>query len=285
MKPPARFKATRLAGVVLACAFVNTVLHAVGPSLVYPNPSRILGNKEIFGPLAGALLAVAYLVLAWVFARSQHLLPGTPVRKGLLFGAAFVPVWFMGVVAMHFVAGSPLSQELRTGLVDVTVLTPFCVLIGLVLGSESKPDPQSATRPWLSAVLTLALTWLVFRYGVERPLLGALGREETTRGFFFWELGMGLCVAWLYLLVGCRDRSRGPLAHALWFGGFVFGIFYLASALFVPLLVVVERPLVLGVGTLMEVLFVVVGVYAHDRLFGSNRAPAVDAAGPRAGAP
>jgi hypothetical protein len=231
----------KVAGIVLATLVVDIGMHmGLAPAPKYTSPESAFVANGSFLPVAAGLLVVTYVVLAAVFTVIQSRLPGSRVRKGLVFGLAFGGLMLVGAPAMSLMFGSPLTAELKVGAVDGLAITLLGVLLGRFTatdGTAGEPSPAWLVRLATSG-LVVGLVYAAIHLAVysAAPLLfpsdPARGTETVV-----WIAAVGVWVGVMNHLLGDAFARGSKVRQAIAFALVGFGAFSIVNVLFAPVFV------------------------------------------------
>jgi hypothetical protein len=273
MVPSMRKAWWRIALIVVVCLAIDMVGHRLGPELYYKNPSSIFENKGLFIPLISILFIVTFGVLAAVFVSIEGNLPGSRLSKGLRYGVAFGVLWLIGILGVSPAAGSPIAQELYTGMVDGSAVILLALLLGLFAGTDGPPRAARKSRVRYGAVPVVAAFYTA-SYFSGRWLLQFIPSATPIHApnslhALVIALGLGGWIGAMYVLLAQGSGGLAPFKQALWFGVVVFGIEWVLFAVF-GFLFVEQSILVPLLGAGIDILFVVVAVWFFERLLSAT---------------
>ncbi|HEX7591631.1 MAG TPA: hypothetical protein VF375_06735 [Candidatus Limnocylindrales bacterium] len=236
----------KVAGIVLATLVVDIGMHmGLAPAPKYTSPESAFVANGSFLPVAAGLLVVTYVVLAAVFTVIQSRLPGSRVRKGLVFGLAFGGLMLVGAPAMSLMFGSPLTAELKVGAVDGLAITLLGVLLGRFTATDGTAGELGLGRLATSG-LVVGLVYVAIHlaaYAVVPSLFPSdPGRAAETAT---WIAVVGVWVGVMNHLLGDAFARGTKVRQAIAFALVGFGAFSIVNVLFAP--VFVQAP----IGTLL----------------------------------
>lgn len=259
--------------IIIACIAIDMAGHLLGPEVHYDDTSSIFENKGLFIPLISALFFVTFGVLAAVFASIEGNLPGSRLSKGLRYGVAFGVLWLIGIMGVSPAAGSPITQELCTGVVDGAVVILFALFLARFVVHEGSPRAVKKPSVGFGAIPVVA-AFYTGSYFFGRWLLQFIPSVTPIHApnplhALVVALSVGGWIGVMYVLLAQGSGGLTPFKQALWFGVVVFGIEWVLFAVF-GFLFVEQSILVPLLGAGIDVLFMVVAVWVFERFLSTR---------------
>lgn len=271
----------KIALIVLVITIVRTMVQPLipesGPS---PFPPSVFVESGLM-PVAFVIYGVVMLgLLAIVFMLVQGRLPGSRLAKGLTFGLTFGMLWFVYLLEPLPHGSWEIPVCLYYPAVDGLTLASLGMALGVFVAVDS-PKRRETPRisPATAAILAIPLAFGAGRllsYSVFHIYSSWTARPLDT---LLWIAAMGAWTAVMYLALCPGIGAKSPHGKALFFGIVVFGVNIFLNDMFMPIPFDIG---LLGLGTFtyedmivrttVDVLAVVAGVYASERL----RRPAGD---------
>jgi hypothetical protein len=258
----------KIALIIVVCLAIDMVGHRLGPELHYNDASSIFENKALFTPLIAILFIVTFGVLAVVFVSIEGNLPGSRLSRGLQYGVAFGVLWLIGILGVSPAAGSPITQELYTGMVDGSAVILLAVLLARFAGRDEALCTVRKRQVGYGAIPVIAVFY-TGSYFLGRWLLQFIPSVTPIHApnplhALIVALGLGGWIGVMYVLLAQGAGGLVPHKQALWFGVVVFGLQWVLFALFGFLFV--EQSLLLPLlGAGMDIVFVVAAVWVYER--------------------
>lgn len=260
--------------IVIVVTILRTMIQPLipesGPS---PFPPSVFVQSGLM-PVAFVIYGVIMLgALALVFALIQDNLPGSKLVKGATFSLAFGALWFVYLLEPLPHGTWQLPQALYYPVVDGFTLIVAGLLLGLFVATDSKKKPAFNLDGGTMAALAIPAAFVAGRllsYNVFHIYSSYATRPLDT---LLWCSMVGLWTAAMYLMLRPGVGDRSPLAKAAFFGVVVFGINIFLNDLFMPIPFSMQQ---WGIGifsyedmivrTTMDVISVIIGVYAFEKL-------------------
>ena len=258
----------KIALIIVVCIVIDIAGHRLGPEVHYDNAASIFENKVLFNALISALFFVTFGVLAAVFVSIEGNLPGSRLSKGLRYGVAFGVLWLIGILGVSPAAGSPIAQELYTGVVDGTVAILFALLLARFVAHEGSPRAVKKPSVGFGAIPVIAVfytgSYFLGRWLLQFiPSVTPLHAPNPLHALVV-ALGLGGWIGVMYVLLAQGSGGLEPFKQALWFGVVVFGISWVLFAVFGVLLM--DQPLLLPLlGAGIDIAFVTAAVWVFER--------------------
>ncbi len=206
---------------------------------------------------------LTFVAVACVFVLIQGSLPGSKMRRGLLFGAAMALLWTVYLFEpVPLGANTPFPDSLAYPLADGGSMLLFGALLGRFVATDEKVDRKLSFRPLapLAAVTVMFVALRLFDYLVLDLYSSYADRTVDT---MLWVAITGLVVGFVYLLLRPAVPSSSPRGRALFFGLAVFGLPLTLFNFFVPLALDIDI-VDLAIRCLVDIVAVVLGVYAGE---------------------
>ncbi|HTY90127.1 MAG TPA: hypothetical protein VMC84_03030 [Methanocella sp.] len=256
--------------VTLFRTMIQPLIPESGPSPFPPSGFVRAGLM----PLAFVVYGVIMLgLLALVFILIQDGLPGSKLVKGLTFSLAFGALWFVYLLEPLPHGTWQLPQALYYPVVDGVTLALIGLLLGLFVATDSKDRFTFPVNSGTLAALAIPAIFVAGRL-VSYDVFHIYSTfDARTFDTLLWCTALGLWVAAMYLLLRPGLKANTPLAKAAFFGVVVFGLNIFLNDLFMP--IPFAMPLSglgifsyedMAVRTAMDVISVIVGVYAYEKL-------------------
>lgn len=253
--------------VVIFCGFLDMLLHA----FLSPLSSESLTVKpSVFvehGMTIPAIITwelLAFGVLAAVFLLIQSRLPGTGIKRGLLYGLCFGGLYQIGMFESVLLLKSSVQSELLMGLGDSIPI----LLAGFLLGAFSGPaTPNSERKHRVFPVCVIAVFYLMGRYLAYSVFHIQSAYLEEPAGTFLWTLGMGLWIGVIYTILRPGVRGKTAFTQGLFFGAVIFGSNWLVNHLFIAAVSAWSPDLLIRAGT--DIVFVSMGAFVCRKLKGN----------------
>ena len=253
--------------IILASTGFAVLLHQVHPDPLMnlkTKPHSIVITSGWFPPVAFVSLTLSFCIMGLIFLWVQKTLPGTGLRKGVLFGLALSGLWIMGMIEAYVIFKVSLLGEIYTGVADSCGILVMSILLGKYLAKDNtgKEKQKSAKIP---AILIILVMYLILRYCAYVALHIDSAYSTRPLATLLWTVGMGGWIGIMYRLVGGAIGPRHHLKQAVMFGGLVFGLNWLLYNLFALLFIVVPvSDLVSRSG--FDTFAVILGVYLSSML-------------------
>lgn len=217
-------------------------------------------------PLAFLIFAIVlYGLLAILFFVIQDKLPGTGMKKGMVFGFSFCMMWFIYMLEpVPYVFEQALIEFLLYPIVDGAAF----LLLGFLLGKFIATDTQSSRKVSVSnnivTVVSISLVFLLGRYFCYSVL--HMYSSFTTKPLLTmaWTEATGICIGIMYLLLSPAITVESSLLKAVYFGILVIGIDLFLFNCFM-ILVFDSSIVVPFIRTIIDVVPITVGVYVAEK--------------------
>jgi hypothetical protein len=227
-------------------------------------------------PVAFTLFGLfTYGLLAIVFILIQDRLPGTRMKKGLMFGLLFGGMWIVYLLEpLPHVEGSPLIDVLVYPAADGITLVLEGLLMGRFIAADSR---EYGTLLISSNIVIIASVPIVFLAG--RLLcynVFHIYSSYATRSFatIIWAAATGIWIGIMYYFLRLGISEKSLLAKALYFGLIIFGIDYIMFNLFMPLVFEYQ---IWPIGAFLsytdlflraanDIIFVTIGIYIYEKI-------------------
>ncbi len=249
---------------VFVSVLVDIILHRLlAPRIKYAYPPSIFIERGIFLPVVSAALLVWFGTLAVIFTLIQTNLSGAKIMKGLRFGIAFAVLCFLAIFEMCLVFDSSLLDELCTSTTDGLSILFLGLLLGSLVGTDSKV-PSRRMKLNQKSFIVIPLLFLIGRYFGYMIMNIMSAYSEKPIGTLLWTLGIGYWIAVMYWLLE-ETRKRSPMVQAVRFGVMIFGSYWLIYNSFVLLFLKLSIWNVF-LRVIIDVLFITVGIWVASKL-------------------
>ncbi|MEG6513521.1 hypothetical protein V6C32_16580 [Desulforamulus ruminis] len=230
-------------------------------------PPSIIVKKGLLIPSFIIFALITYTLLAAVFVRIQHGLPGTRIKKGLLFGILFCLMWVAYLFEpLPHVSNASLTERLAYPAVDGISL----IFLGLLLGKFVARDSDGLGEEYrrfnpVVALVTIPGCFLVLRIFSYKAVHIDSSFTTNPFGTMIWTVVTGIWLGIMYLLLRSGIEIESSMMKALFFSMVVFGINLFFFNFFVTL--VFESNITdLIIRTMVDILSVLVGVFICEKI-------------------
>ena len=249
---------------VFVSVLVDVILHRLfAPRIKYAYSPSIFIERGFFLPVVSAALLVWFGTLAIIFTFIQPNLSGTKMMKGLRFGIAFAVLCFLAIFEMCLVFDSSLMDELRTSTIDGLSILFLGLLLGSLVGADSKV-PSRRMKLDQKLFIVIPLLFLIGRYFGYMIMNIMSAYSEKPIGTFLWTLSIGYWIAVMYWLLK-ETRERSSWVQAVRFGVIIFGSYWLLYNSFVLLFLKLSILNVL-LRVIIDVASITVGIGVANKL-------------------
>ena len=220
--------------------FAVTFPEAMGSQLSY---TWAYDNYELMLPLYFTIYTFTF---SYIFSVIEKNLPGNRIQKGLLYGAVFDAIWYVGLlgISIHFYV--PFGFEAISAFGDVIPILIFGLLCGLFLGTDNikEPEIQPKNSKWRT-INFLSLFIFLFPGLVFRSLLGLVFTEPKSAAAmillipfsinqYVYTIVLFLTIGILYYFIAPAVPGDSMLKKNTYFSFGIFGIHWLLFLAFFP---------------------------------------------------
>lgn len=271
--------------VVFAVTIFRAMLQAFMPSSNNPLPPSMIVQAGLI-PIGFMLFGlITFGLLAIVFVLVQDGLPGTRIKKGLVFGILFGVMWAVYLLEpLPHTEGLSLFDIFAYPLADSITILFLGLLLGRFIATDSVADKKAHVSSSSLKLLAISVMFLMFvagrllSYNIIHIYSSYSDKPFET---MIWAAATGLWIGIMYLLLESGINKESPLSRAAYFALVVFGIDYFLFNLFLPLVFSYQ---LWPVGALLsyadllvrcaiDIIFVGAGVYIFEIIKQKNRMP------------
>ncbi|SET45286.1 hypothetical protein SAMN05660297_02437 [Natronincola peptidivorans] len=256
----------KIIGIIFISGFINMVLHAwLTPddisNLSDMKFSYFVENGMVF-PAIIIWELLAYSVFALVFILIQDSLQGQRWKKGLLYGLSFGGLYFIGMFEAVLLLNTSVLSEFIMGLTDATAFIISGVLLGVFIGTDSV---QKYKKKNPLAILIIGLFYLVGRYFAYTVVNVQSAYNTNPWPTLIWTLSLGLWIGSIYYMLETGIKGRTSIWQAVFFGSIIYGSNWLLNHIFMYIIIEFTFDLLIRLG--IDIVFIIIGVYAYKKLF------------------
>lgn len=254
-------------GLILIASALATFFRIMLQGLMPAGGESGVGESMVVkaGLLIPAFTIYAFLtfvIIAYVFVLIESSLPGSKMRRGLLFGGGMALLWAVYLFEpVPLGANTPFPDILAYPLADGGSMLLFGALLGRLVAADVKVDSGSI-RP-LAPVATVLLLFVVLRLFDYLVLNIYSSFADRTADTLLWVAITGLLIGLVYLALRPGVPAATPGGRALLFGLVVFGLPITLFNFFVPLALDVDA-VDLAVRVAVDIVAVVLGVFVGE---------------------
>ena len=261
----------KLLGILVITLIFDVLVHQIAKLIREDNmlTLEIIQSKLllIILDLSGIFISVII-----TFICLQKYLMGSRIEKGFKFGIAFGVFFVYSFFEMCLLWDYSLFEELINGLADGIPMFFMCILLGLLVGIDTKPASEmermshSSIQNKIQKISIIGIVYLVGRYigYICGDLFGTFYSAYLRLPIetFFWTLSWGLWIGVMYILLleQLEERIESSMRLSLFFG-LIFGIPWFIYTLFIPLIVDPSFFLDAIIRATVDIISVVIGVY------------------------
>ncbi|UWV47991.1 hypothetical protein N1236_05640 [Acetivibrio thermocellus] len=253
--------------VALSATIFRLILQAFIPSSgSNPFPSSAIVKAGLLIPSFTIYALITYFLLAVVFVIIQGRLPGTKIKKGLMFGFLFCMMWCIYLFEpLPHVSSTSLTELFAYPIVDGISL----VFLGLLLGKFVAVDSQLSGKVYINLnivpLMAIPVCFLVLRVFCYSIIHIYSSFTANPLGTMIWAVASGIWIGVLYLFLGQGIKIESPMVKSLFFGIIVFGINLFLFNFFITL--VFESDIAdLVIRTMADIISVTIGVYIYEKV-------------------
>jgi len=263
----------KIFGIVLICTMLDIIAHQFGPDVfnVVGIPQSIIVKNGLFIPAVIIMFLITFGVLAVIFVLIQDNLQGTKIFKGFIYGLSFGCLWFIGMIEASLILGTPLKNELFTGMADGLPIILMGLLLGVFTGTDTaKNNIKKRSNENIISIFVITIFYVVGRYSSYTIIHIDSAYSTKPCATFLWTVGIGLWVGVMYWLLKQGLKGYSPIKRALMFGGLIYGTDWLLYNFFIPLFFETSLvDLLLRAG--IDIVFVIVGVFMFEKFVHTSK--------------
>ena len=257
------------------CVLLDIILHLLtGSFSTIPGSANYSKLAELLGTeiIATLWALLAFSIVAYVFYRFRHNIPGAGIKKGLRYGVAIALLWLFAMLEGVSLFGNPAINEFIVGFSDAIPVLLMGILLSLFVVNEARnTEPQSFTfNQKLLTICAFSGIFTLGRYAAYFSGITQSGYQTSPLITFIWTVFMGACIGIVYILLGRNGISQSLKRRTITFGFVIFGVNWAVFLVFMPLLFNGFLADVLS-RIAVDVLLVTIGCYLSSKLLRINR--------------
>lgn len=230
--------------IILVILALDVLLHQL-VRLIYDDPNfpAEVARRKI--PYIILIMTGFFASIGLGFLIIKDYLPGTPLKKGMLYGLLNSFIYFIAFLELPILFNHDLFITILSSLADIIPI----FILGIVLGLTFSKNNITYVISYFKLKFVVIIIIFSFVFTLGRYFTFLIGEIINTKAFigayqtksletFLWTAMFGLSVGFLYFFIEpvIKQEFWSLNKILLVFGTFIFGLHWILYTLFFPII-------------------------------------------------